>query len=354
MTGTSMDGLDIALVRVHGNGLDMRIETVRTESQSLRSLGKLLRGVASQKAKPIGDAARYASMLGLTHALMLKRFIGDDKVDFVVVHGQTVYHEARVTMQLMNPHHIVQELKLPVAFDLRGADMASGGWGAPITPLADHILFRDAAETRAVVNLGGFANFTWLPATKQSGEAALSSIRGGDICTCNQLLDFIARRWLKKRYDKGGAAAKHGIVHPEAEQMLMTLLEEQADGGRSLGTGDEARDWARMFEANCNGEDLAATACAVLGQIIGEAITDADRAILAGGGARNTTLVDAITAHTRPKIVMSDAFGVDPQYREAIAMAVLGALAQDNVPITLAQVTGRDPDTFPRPCWIYP
>ena len=155
MTGTSIDGLDAALIRVQGTGLDMKIELVRAVSRPLRDLGKRLREIAKQKRKPIGDATRYAFMLGLTHALTLKDLIGDDKVDFVVVHGQTVYHEMSMTCQLINPHPIASELNVPVAYDLRGADMAAGGFGAPITPMADHLLFRDDTETRAVVNLGG-------------------------------------------------------------------------------------------------------------------------------------------------------------------------------------------------------
>lgn len=354
MTGTSIDGLDAALIRVDGEGLDMKVELVRATSKPLRSLGKLLRQVARQKRKPIGDAARYGLMLGLTHAIALKDLIGDDRVDFVVVHGQTVYHEMNVTCQLINPHPIARELNVPVVYDLRGADMAAGGCGAPITPLADHLLFRDDHETRAVVNLGGYANFTWLPPTRHSGEAALASIRGGDVCACNQVLDFVARRWLKKRYDKSGAAAAEGIIHPEAEQFLRMMLEAQADGGRSLGTGDEATEWAKSFQHQCSGEDLAATACSVIGQLVADSTHEAERVILAGGGAMNRTLVDAIRASAAGEVVFSDAFGVPGQYREAIAMAVLGAASQDGLPLTLSQVTGREPAACPKPCWAYP
>ncbi|QNN25074.1 hypothetical protein HED60_23275 [Planctomycetales bacterium ZRK34] len=354
MTGTSIDGLDAALVRIDGHGLDMKVELVRSLSRPLRTLGKLLHSVAVQKRKPIGDAARYALMLGITHALALKELIGDDKVDYVVVHGQTVYHELSVTCQLINPHPIARELNVPVVYDLRSADMAAGGEGAPITPLADHLLFRDDSETRAVVNLGGYANFTWLPPTRHTGEAALASIRGGDVCACNQVLDYVARRWLKKRYDAGGAAAARGIVHPEAEQFLRMMLEAQADGGRSLGTGDEATDWAKSFQHQCSGEDLAATACSVIGQLVADSTHDAERVILAGGGAMNRTLVDSIRAHTPGEVVDSDVFGVPGAYREAISMAVLGAASQDGLPLTLAQVTGREPAACPKPCWAYP
>jgi 1,6-anhydro-N-acetylmuramate kinase len=357
MTGTSIDAIDAVLVRVEGEGLGMRVTPVRSMSKPLGSLGKLLRVIASQKRRPIGNAARYRFMLGFSHALLLRDLIGDDAVDFVVVHGQTVYHELNVTWQIIDPHPIVAELGVPVAFDLRGADMAAGGCGAPITPLADHVLYRDAAETRAVVNLGGFANMTWLPATARAGADALASIRAGDVCACNLLLDYIARRWLKEAYDAGGRAAARGVVHPEAEELLSMILQSQSELGRSLGTGHdkEAINWARSFQNQCTGDDLCATACSVIGRIVAERCGESDRIIVAGGGSRNDTLVDAIRAHRgKAEVVTSDAMGVPAGDREAIAMAVLGALSQDGIPLTLPQVTGRTPAASPKPCWIHP
>jgi len=354
MTGTSLDAIDAALIRVEGEGLGMRVAFERTASVPLGSLGKRLRPITQQRRRPIGDIARCAAMIGECHTQTLKTLIGDDIVDFVAVHGQTVFHEANVTCQLINPHPIVAALGVPVAYDFRGADVAHGGGGAPITPLADHVFYRDAAETRAVVNLGGFANFTWLPPARETGDTALASIRGGDICVCNQLLDFIARRCFKKAYDKGGRRARKGAVHPHAEESLAPLLDRQARDSRSLGTGDEATDWARSFQQQCTGNDLAATACHVIGRVVAHAVTDADRVILAGGGALNQTLVDALRASTQAEVVGSDGLGVPAQYREAGAMAVLAALAQDGVGITLPQVTGRNPDCVPKPAWVHP
>lgn len=360
MSGTSLDAVDVALVEIEGEGLDMRARFVHGHNFPFRTLSKILRPVTQCKPKPVGDIARYGVMIGMSYSVAIQKLVEQSGglrsagPDLIGLHGQTVYHEPPNSMQLINPHHVALEFRVPVAFDFRGSDIAAGGGGAPITPLADHILFRDAKETRAVLNLGGFANYTWLPPTRKKGEAALASIRGADICTCNQLLDFIARRWFKKKYDKGGARAGHGIVHPEAEEFLLTMLSTQSRDGRSLGTGDEATDWARTFQDQCNGEDLAATACSVIGQVIGQTIGDADRIILGGGGAANNTLLDGLRAHSKSELADTDAFGVPSQYREAVCMAVLTALARDGVPITLPQVTGRFPDCNVFPCWINP
>ncbi len=110
------------------------------------------------------------------------RALGCERLDLVVAHGQTVYHAPPLSWQLCAPGPIAHALQVPVLCDLRSADIAAGGQGAPITPIADHILFRHAREARAVVNLGGFCNITTLPA----GDDA-TRVRGGDVCACNQV-----------------------------------------------------------------------------------------------------------------------------------------------------------------------
>jgi anhydro-N-acetylmuramic acid kinase len=356
MSGTSLDAIDAALVEIDGKGLEMRARFVRGTSHPLKSLGTLLRPLTESRPRPLSDVTRYAVMIGMSHQVAIRRLLDGHGVapDLIGVHGQTVFHEPPNSMQLINPHSIAMEFRVPVAFDFRGADLAAGGTGAPITPLADHILFRDEKESRAVLNLGGFANYTWLPATRRQGGDALGSIRGADICSCNQLLDYIARRWFKERYDPGGSRAARGIVHPEAEEFLSMMLQGQSERQRSLGTGDEATEWPRTFQHHCNGEDLAATACAVIGQVIGTTLGEAERVIIGGGGGQNKTLLDGIRAHCRAEIVDSDRLGVPAQYREAVCMAVLTALAADGVPITLPQVTGRFKDHNTFPCWIRP
>jgi anhydro-N-acetylmuramic acid kinase len=354
MSGTSLDAIDASLVRIDGEGLAMRVTPLRSASYPLGSLATLLRPIASQKRCTAGEIARAAFMLGMAHMVLLKQLIGKDKADLVAVHGQTIYHECGVSFQLMNVHPIVQELRTPVIFDMRGADLSAGGQGAPITPLADHVLFRDSKETRAVVNLGGFSNFTWLAPSRQRGAAALRSIRGGDICACNQILDTIARKLFKTKYDKGGQRALAGTVDKKAAAYLERLLAFQARGGRSLGTGDETLDWVKLYATRCSGEDLARTACSVIGKTIVRTIGEPDRVILAGGSALNAALVAEIATHAGVPIVPSDSLGVPVQFREAICMAVLGALAADKVPITLPQVTGREDAGPVGGCWAYP
>ncbi|MFP4191012.1 MAG: anhydro-N-acetylmuramic acid kinase [Candidatus Hydrogenedentota bacterium] len=354
MSGTSLDGIDAALVRITGEGLGMTAETVRCASRPLEALGDALRPLAEQRPVNAREFARLALELGEAHAELLAELAGNERVGLVAVHGQTVFHDPPLSMQLINPHPIVRRTGAPVVFDLRGASLAAGGQGAPITPLADNILFGRCDEARAVVNLGGFANFTWLPSFAGDEEAALRAIRGGDICACNQLLDAIARRCFQRPYDTDGQRACQGQINEAARRALLPMLQRQASAGRSLGSGDELADWTGGHGAVCPGDDLARTAAAAIAQVIAASLGKADRIILAGGGALNQALWRELSERANAPVVRSDDFGVPAQHREAIAMAVLGALCADGAPITLPQVTG-----CPRPapiagCWAYP
>lgn len=350
MSGTSLDGIDAALVRITGRGLDLKVELLQSAASRSASLSRLLRPAAAQEPLAAGRFARLALMLGMSHAVLVKKLLAGRRADLIVVHGQTVYHGNGLTWQLINPHPIVQMNGAPVVYDLRGADMGRGGQGAPITPLADHLLYRSEKETRVVLNLGGFINFTWLPPTRRGGEAAIKAIRGGDICPCNNLLDEIARRCFKKPYDKGGARALKGRV---ADEQALDMLEMMLDfGPRSLGTGDELVNWVRMFKGSMKGGDLARTACAAIATAVATHAGEADRFIVAGGGANNAALMAELRDRLGT-IEASDDHGVPGQMREAIAMAVLGALAQDGVPITLPRVTGvKSPGRAG--AWVYP
>jgi anhydro-N-acetylmuramic acid kinase len=296
----------------------------------------------------------------LLHIEALRELVGGGRVDLVAVHGQTVFHAPPVSWQLLCAAPIAQALGAPVVFDLRAADLAAGGQGAPITPLADYVFFRDARETRGVLNLGGFCNYTWLPrgagSSADAGEMGavegLAAIRGGDICACNQLLDALARTLLSAAWDEGGRRALAGRVQPQMRDELLELLRGQAAASRSLGTGDELRGWIERRRDDVAAQDVLRCACDAIAAVAAERIGGVDRLIVAGGGVRNGALRAALSQ--RAAVSISDDLGVPAQGREAAAMAVLGALCQDRVPITLPQITGcREPAPVAG-VWVYP
>ncbi len=352
MTGTSLDGLDAALVEIDGTGLAMRARFVRAVSRPLGDLGAGLRRLAEQEPMAAGAIAQIASSLAFVHAEVLGELAGDDRLDLACVHGQTLFHAPPLSWQLMQPALIARAIRAPVVFDLRAADLAAGGQGAPITPLADWVLFRGIEGSLAVANLGGFCNVTILP--RPEADAALGGIEGFDVCPCNQVLDAIARRLLGRPFDEGGASALGGHVHEEALEDLDGIMASLAGRRRSMGTGDEAIEWVSRWRAHGAPADLGATACEAIGQRIARAARGAHRILLAGGGVRNTALVRAIASCSSCRVEPTDGHGVPAAYREAICMAVLGALCQDRVPITLPRVTGCAEPAPVAGAWVFP
>ncbi|HBS28150.1 MAG TPA: hypothetical protein DEB06_01575 [Phycisphaerales bacterium] len=338
MTGTSIDALDAALVELRGSGLGLRVSVRATASWALGPLGDDLRRAASGQPAPAGFFASLSRRFGEFHAERLGAWLDalSGAPDLVCVHGQTVFHAPPDSWQLIDASPIVRRVGAPTVFDLRRADLSCGGQGAPITPIADWVLFRDDRSARAVVNLGGFCNITRLGA-----GGGPETVRGSDVCACNQVLDAIARSGLGAPFDEGGRAASSGSPHEGASSELGAVLGAQRAGRRSLGTGDEAGRWVERWGGSLRAADLAASACAAIGREIGGAIGACDEALLGGGGVRNRALVGAIaSAAPGVRVRTTDELGVPAPFRESVAMAVLGALCADGVAITLPAVTG--------------
>jgi 1,6-anhydro-N-acetylmuramate kinase len=341
MTGTSLDGLDAALVEIKGCGLGMIARMLDCVSLDLGPAAANLRLLADQVPMSAGMIAATMHEFSLAHVQAIRTLVDSRRVDLICVHGQTVFHSPPISWQLMQPAPIVAAFGCPVVFDLRASDLARGGQGAPITPIADFVLLAAANERRCVVNLGGFANFTMLPESTARNTTLTEQIDGGDICACNQLLDAIARERLGVPFDRDGEAALNGKINSAAVEKIAGLRTWQSGEGRSLGTGDEAaRELYDIVPAPAMpGPDVARAACSAIARAIAARVRTSDRVLLAGGGAKNNALVQALQRAIPCPVSMTDEFGVSGQFREAICFAVLGALCQDRVPITLPRIT---------------
>lgn len=364
MTGTSLDGLDVALVELTGRGWEMRVRLVRTLSRPLGALGEALRRFARQEPLSAGAIAALNRDFSALHADAIAEIIGRDMADVVAVHGQTVYHAPPLTWQLLEPAIIARRLGAPVVSNLRAADAAAGGQGAPITPIADYILFRDAKERRAVLNLGGFCNYTNLPPAGARADhfKALDGIEAGDICACNHALDGLSRRLFNLAFDEGGSHALRGRVDEACFARFVEIFERQSGLARSLGTEDDlariladaagaGRGGAVATDQRCN---LLRSACAAVAAAAVNRIGAADRLILAGGGVLNKALLGEFQKRARCPVNRSDDLGVPAPSREAVAMAVLGALCEQRIPITLPQVTKLSGPAPVAGSWVYP
>lgn len=328
MTGTSLDGLDVAAVAVRGHGLTITADLLGAGNLPLGDLANTLRHFASGGAAEPIEYLRAARALGVLHADAVEQLrdrLGLSAIDLIVAHGQTIWHapDEHLSWQLFDPWPLAQRLHATICCDLRQACLIAGGQGAPLTPIADWVLYRRHA--RRVVNLGGICNVSeWDDA---------GNFRGRDVGPCNILIDGVVQRLFDQPYDEGGALAAQGNAHPFARDYVDAhpALRE----GRSLGREDFDDAWVDGFLAaapeKLSPHDVLRSAVdAVAARIAGPS------AIVAGGATRNATLLDAIG-----DLTLSDAVGIPSEAREAMGFAILGALAQDGVPLTPTQAPLR-------------
>lgn len=337
MTGTSLDGVDVAAIAWPGDAAE-RPSLLAVVSAELgagpEALGALCRGEALS-AGAITTASQQLAASHIAAFRQLRAIAGDP--DLIAVHGQTVFHEPPRSWQLLNPWPIASAFGVPVVSDLRGLDLACDGQGAPITPLSDMVWFGEPGVRQVVLNLGGFANATLL-----SADGDVGVIEGFDICACNHVLNGAARQVLDEPFDRDGGVAARGKPSADLTDRVASLLRTQATGGRSLGSQQDLL--GEVFnDATGRPEDVLASALHAVATVIGERVRNyaPDRVVVAGGGAKNRTLLRALEDHLAAPVVASSEFGMPLEAREAAAIATLGAMAAGGKSITLPGVTGR-------------
>lgn len=347
MSGTSADGIDAVAARISWSSDLPRVELREhvavpfTEHQRegiLRAVG----GVAS-----VPELAMLHGTLGDLYAEVTMGLVKRHGADVIGLHGQTVAHlpASRVTLQIGDAARVAVRSGVPVVSDLRSADMAAGGEGAPLTPFADHVLFASGAP-RIVLNLGGIANVTLIP------DADPEHVRGFDTGPGNMVLDTIART-TGARYDKDGAGAKRGRVVDEAIEAALAHPFFARRGPRSAGREEFGGRFALDLERDVRDrggsyEDALATATELTARTVSLAIrvetppnVQWRDVLVGGGGAANPALMAALRTALAPTPVRTtDEEGVPAEAREALAFAVLAAFRIRGSPNTLPKVTG--------------
>lgn len=332
MSGTSLDGVDAALVRLLPRDLGYRVELLRFETHPFkRDLADALRAALPPNTGNVAAIAHLHHALGGAFAEAACAVRGDDRIGFVASHGQTLWHDgaANVTLQLGDAFLIREAADATVCYDFRSADCAAGGHGAPLVARVDALLFGGAGEDRVALNLGGIANVTLLRRGASPEEAiAFDTGPGG------MLIDAFVRERTggQKGFDRDGALSAAG--HVDAT-LLSTLLAEayfaapppKTTGREHFGTHFLARH--REALAALSLEDGAATLTELTAASVAQAIERAGFGgaciIAAGGGARNPTLLARIAARRNgARVEISDTMGIPAEAKEAIAFAVLG------------------------------
>jgi 1,6-anhydro-N-acetylmuramate kinase len=339
MTGTSIDGVDAAIARLEGPAAARRVELLHHVQRPLGPLGNRLRQYAEGEALTAGELDALAHALGEACADAVAEAAGHRLApQLVALHGQTVLHQPPRSVAIVDPWPCALRFTCPVVTDLRALNIAQGGEGAPITPIADQIIFGGGEVPMDIVNLGGFCNVTRLAPDRSDGE-----IDGFDVCACNQVLDEAARRLLDKPWDDQGKVASSGTVHPElAERIQLESITSQ--DARSMGTGDEGHD-ALELVAHLDTPDQLATIASAIAGAIAATIPGTSAIHLFGGGVHNQALVQAIERLCPGRSVLLGHRACPPGPREALAMAVLGDRAANGEPITVSSLTSSDPTT---------
>lgn len=348
MSGTSADGIDAAAVALDVPATAVRVlatasapypESLRSAILALGEGGPTRAADIARLHREIGE--RYAD---LAHDLV-ERVASDVRPDVIGLHGQTVAHLPRehVTLQLGDASRVAQRTGVPAVADFRSADIAAGGEGAPLVPFADLVLFGRAAPA-AVLNIGGIANLTLIARDAPDAVVAFDTGPG------NMVIDGVAAL-EGATHDADGSGAARGRVDLETLSELLghpyfSRRAPKSTGREQFGATFAARLAEIVQRHGGTHDDALATATALTARTIAQALVRESRVapqrvLVAGGGARNPTLIamlrDALGATA---LETTDAHDVPSTYREAIAFAVLAAYRMRGLANTLPRTTG--------------
>lgn len=374
MSGTSADGIDVALVRIEGRGIRSRLELlahhqVAYSPKVRRAVLETMNATAS-----VADLSRLNFLLGELYADAVDSAQSRSGLqsELVGCHGQTIYHQGEAavfmgkkiacTWQIGEGAVIAARLGVPVVSDFRPADMATGGKGAPLVPYLDYVLFRHSRFGRIVQNIGGIANLTAIPAA-----AELSDVIAFDTGPGNMVIDAVAEELFGVSFDRGGKLASKGTpIDSVVKELLRDPFFRQRPP-KTAGREQFGRKFVAKFLRLCGRKDkhdVIATATALTARSIGEAIKkfvlpdqssrSAGRGrfrelIASGGGTKNATLMRLIAeelSDLKIKVRNSDRLGLPSQAKEAVAFALLACETWHRQPSNVPSATGAKRPTI--------
>ena len=364
MSGTSVDGVDAALVEIQGHGLETQVELLAFHSHLFEPevrdrIFDLFQPVTGR----IDEVCQMNFLIGEVFAdaalaVIREAQLEAGEIDLIGSHGQTVYHlppqpEARYipsTLQLGEPAVIAHRTGIPTIANFRVADLAAGGQGAPLVPYVDFLLFRQPDRTVALQNIGGISNVTLIPA-----GAAESDVVASDTGPGNMIIDSVMEILTdgNERYDNAGQFAAQGSV---CDALLAEWLQHpfiSAQPPKTTGREAFGRQFAHQAldqaqDQNLGRADLVATLTAFTAQTIFDYYRrflfphhSVDEIYISGGGSHNLTLMQHLKKLFHPiPLLPIDSIGFSSDAKEAIAFAVLTNEAIHGNPTNLPQVTG--------------
>lgn len=346
MSGTSMDGIDIALVETDGEG---RLSAGQTafrpyadeERAAIRAALSDARG-ARRRTDRTPAMHKAEEVVTRAHADLVSRFLADtglgaETIDVIGFHGQTVFHapEKRLTVQLGDADALARALSIPVVSDLRIADVEAGGEGAPLVPVYHRALVAAAGLARplAIVNIGGVANATWI------GEGAEDLI-AFDTGPGNALMDDFIYRRTGQPMDRDGALAARGNVDEDALARWLDNPYFTRRPPKSLDRDAFACPELEGMSLEDGLASLAAFTAASIASGLSVLPQPPHELVVVGGGARNPTLLGHLYVRCGVSVHTGEEFGWAADFVEAQAFAYLAVRALDGLPLTFPGTTG--------------
>jgi anhydro-N-acetylmuramic acid kinase len=356
MSGTSLDGLDVALCRFKGNGLDTQFELLEFKTMPYGDEFKdEVRQVFSRKLVNLEKLTLLNAYIGDFHGELvldcLREWnIAAADIDYIASHGQTIYHAPKslhkqgaypnATLQIGDGDHIAIKTGIITISDFRQKHIAAGGEGAPLALYGDVILGNKAGEDRVLLNIGGISNFTYLPA---GGDAA--NITCTDTGPGNTLIDAACKLYFGKAYDEDSAIAFSGkvneallkalLAHPFFKEALPKTTGPELFNLNYLGKAQKASDTMGPPA------DIVATLSAFTAQSIAGAIATLNipqglKIFVSGGGAHNPFVMQRLQQLLPGMLIgNTNALGIQPDAKEAILFALLGNEALCGQPILI-------------------
>ena len=376
MSGTSADGINVALVQIEGGSGRAKTTAKATadphrflqfkflaqaEYAYPKNVRRAVLAAMNASQASVADLARLNVLLAELYAkavLVTERQFRI-KVDLVGCHGQTLYHQGRrapflgfelaATWQIGEGAILAARLGVPVVSDFRPADIACGGQGAPLVPFLDYLFYRDNRVGRIVQNIGGIANLTAIPSNASTGE-----ILAFDTGPGNMVIDAVTEALFGKSYDRDGKIAASGKVLETVVIQNLRAPFFHHKPPKTAGREEFGREFVRNFLKECRraeSRDVLATATALTARSIADALKRFvirrrvlfSEMIVSGGGTKNSTLLAMLAQAITPlglQLRSSDEFGLPSEAKEAAAFALLAYQTWNRQPSNVPSATG--------------
>ncbi len=365
MSGTSADGIDVAVVRIATGKLRPSLKLIAHEGFAFPPrLRQAILASMNASATSTAELARLNWRLGIAYAEAVQTTVKKHRVklDLIGCHGQTIYHQAKpqsyagkkfaCTWQTGEAALIAETLHVPVASNFRPADMAAGGQGAPLVPLLDYVLFAHAKRNRVLQNIGGIANLTAIP-----GGAGADRLVAFDTGPGNMVIDDLTQELFGKPFDRNGAIAARGkvlkqVLDVELRNSYYALKPPRTAGREQFGRAYAASFLKRCLSASGAPEDAVATATALTAESIARSYmrfvhrrlkSGAIDYVVSGGGVRNATLMRMLAERLKSAgctPTTSERFGLPAEAKEATAFALLAWETWHRQPGNVPAATG--------------